>query len=127
MISILDVKNRLPKDFINELYNMYTPLTVDKILSGMIGSRNITLRVNSLKYNIQDLMRYFREINIKFDRVQWYDDALVIKNAKEKDIQKLDIYEKGFLYLQSLSSMIPPIVLDPKPGEKVLDLTSAPR
>ena len=127
MLSILDVKKRLPKDFIDELYNTYTPLTVDKILSGMLGNRNTTLRVNNLKYNIQDLMKYFRENNIKFVRVQWYEDALVIKNANEKQIQKLDIYEKGFLYLQSLSSMLPPIVLNPKPGEKVLDLTAAPR
>ncbi len=127
MLSILDVKKRLPKDFIDELYNTYTPLTVDKILSGMLGNRNTTLRVNNLKYNIQDLMKYFRENNIKFLRVQWYEDALVIKNANEKQIQKLDIYEKGFLYLQSLSSMLPPIVLNPKPGEKVLDLTAAPR
>ena len=93
----------------------------------MLGNRNTTLRVNNLKYNIQDLMKYFRENNIKFVRVQWYEDALVIKNANEKQIQKLDIYEKGFLYLQSLSSMLPPIVLNPKPGEKVLDLTAAPR
>ncbi len=127
MLSILDVKKRLPKEFIDELYNTYTPLTVDKILSGMLGNRNTTLRVNNLKYNIQDLMKYFRENNIKFVRVQWYEDALVIKNANEKQIQKLDIYEKGFLYLQSLSSMLPPIVLNPKPGEKVLDLTAAPR
>ena len=127
MLSILDVKKRLPKEFIDELYNAYTPLTVDKILSGRLGNRNTTLRVNNLKYNIQDLMKYFRENNIKFVRVQWYEDALVIKNANEKQIQKLDIYEKGFLYLQSLSSMLPPIVLNPKPGEKVLDLTAAPR
>lgn len=45
--------------------------------------------------------------------------ALIVKNAHEKQIQKLDIYDKGYLYLQSLSSMIPPILLNPKPGEKV--------
>src|SRR5699024_3045921 len=58
-------------------------------------------------------------------RVEWYKDALVVKNAKEKQIEKLEVYEKGFLYLQSLSSMIPPIILNTKPGEKVLDLTAA--
>ena len=45
MISILELKNRLPKDFIDNLYETYTPLTVDKILSGMLGERNTTLRV----------------------------------------------------------------------------------
>ena len=126
MLSILDLKRKLPSDFVDELYEQYTPITVDKRLTGMLGERNTTLRVNTIKYNIQELMKYLREKNIKFERVSWYNDALIIKNANEKEIQKLDIYEKGYIYLQSLSSMIPPLVLNPKPGEKVLDLTAAP-
>ncbi len=126
MLSILDLKRKLPSDFVDELYEQYTPITVDKILTGMLGERNTTLRVNTIKYNIQELMKYLREKNIKFERVSWYKDALIIKNANEKEIQKLDIYEKGYIYLQSLSSMVPPLVLNPKPGEKVLDLTAAP-
>ena len=126
MLSILDVKKKLPQEFVTELYEQYTPLTVDKILSGMLGNRYTTLRVNTLMCNIRYLMSYLKQNNIKFERVGWYNDALIIKNANEKQIQKLDIYDKGYIYLQSLSSMIPPIVLDPKPGEKVLDLTAAP-
>ena len=126
MLSILDLKRKLPRDFVDELYEQYTPITVDKILTGMLGERNTSLRVNTIKYNIQELMKYLREKNIKFERVSWYNDALIIKNANEKEIQKLDIYEKGYIYLQSLSSMIPPLVLNPKLGEKVLDLTAAP-
>ena len=126
MLSILDLKRKLPKGFVDELYEQYTPITVDKILTGMLGERNTTLRVNTIKYNIQELMKYLREKNIKFERVSWYNDALIIKNANEKEIQKLDIYEKGYIYLQSLSSMIPPLVLNPKQGENVLDLTAAP-
>lgn len=126
MLSVMEVKKRLPRDFIEELYNLNSPLVADKILAGMAGKRNTTLRVNTLKYNIQDLMRYFREINIKFERVSFLSDALVIKNATEKDIQKLDIYEKGYIYLQSLSSMIPPLVLGAKENEQILDMASAP-
>ena len=39
---------------------------------------------------------------------------------------KMHSPEKGYIYLQSLSSMIPPIVLNPKPKKKILDLTAAP-
>lgn len=126
MISVNEIKRRLPKDFMEEIYESFSPVTVDKILLGMTDDRFLTLRVNSLKYNIQDLMRYFREVNIKFERVPFYSDALIIKNAREKDIQKLDVYEKGYVYFQSLSSMIPPLVLNPKEGERVLDMTAAP-
>ncbi len=126
MLSITEIKKRLPEKFIDELYEMYSPVSVDKILLGMTDDRFLTLRVNTIKYNIQDLMRYFKEVNIKFERVPWYSDALIIKNAREKDIQKLDVYKKGFVYFQSLSSMVPPLVLNPRSGEKVLDMTSAP-
>ena len=126
MLSIQEARERLPEKFMENMYKMFSPGTVDKIVAGMISDRYTTLRVNTIKYNIQDLMRYFKENNIKFERVLWYDDALIIKNVREKDIQKLDIYEKGYIYIQSLPSMVPAIVLNPKEGEKVLDLTAAP-
>lgn len=126
MISINEAKRKLPTDFIENVYELYDPLKVDQILQGMMNPRNTTIRVNTIKYNIQDLIRYFKEKNIKFERVLWYRDALIIKNATEKELQKLEIYEKGYIYLQSLSSMVPPLVLNPKKGEKVLDLTAAP-
>ena len=127
MLSVLEVKRKLPKAFIDKLYEEYSPLTVDKILSGMSGNRSTTLRVNTLKNSVQDVMEILKQKAIKFDRVSWYQDALIIKNASEKEIQKLEIYEKGCIYLQSLSSMVPPLVLNPKAGEKILDLTAAPR
>ncbi len=126
MLSIQEAREKLPEKFMENMYKMFSPGTVDKIVAGMISDRYTTLRVNTIKYNIQDLMRYFKENNIKFERVLWYDDALIIKNVREKDIQKLDIYEKGYIYIQSLPSMVPAIVLNPKEGEKVLDLTAAP-
>lgn len=125
-VSITEIKNRLPQEFMNNLYDMFTPGMVDNILKGIIEKRYTTLRVNTLKYNSQDLMKYFKENNIKFERVLWYQDAFVIKNANEKDIQKLDIYQKGYIYIQSLPSMVPPLVLNPKEGENILDLTAAP-
>lgn len=94
MLSITEIKKRLPKDFIENLYENYNPLIVDKILIGMKEERFTTLRVNTIKYNIQDLMKYFKQINIKFERIPWYTDGLIIKNASEKDIMKLDIFKK---------------------------------
>lgn len=126
MLSIGEIRRRLPGDFIDLLYDMYSPGTVDKILLGMTDDRLLTLRVNTIKYDIYSLMQYFREINVKFERVPWYSDSLIIKNARERDIQKLDIYEKGFVYFQSLSSMVPPLVLNPQPGDRVIDMTAAP-
>lgn len=124
MLSIKEMRNRLPKEFMEFLYKKYTPVKVDQILLGMTEDRYTTLRVNTIKYDIQTLMKYFKERNIKFERVPWYKEALVIKNANEKQIQKLDIYEKGYIYIQSLSSMIPPLVLNPHARRKSIRFNS---
>ena len=34
--------------------------------------------------------------------------------------------DRGLIYIQSLSSMLPPLVLDPRSGERILDLCAAP-
>ena len=39
---------------------------------------------------------------------------------------QLKIYEEGKIYLQSLSSMLPPIILEPKENEDILDMAAAP-
>lgn len=126
MDTIAKAKNKLPLDFITELNNTFNPRIVDKILSGMLEKRYTTLRVNNIKYNIEKLKKYFDEIGIVYENVSWYKDALVILNSNEKYLQDLEIYKNGYIYLQSISSMIPPLVLNPKENDKVLDLTAAP-
>ena len=49
------------------------------------------------------------------------------ENVKEDIIKELEIYKQGKIYLQSLSSMLPPLVLNPKPQENILDMAAAPR
>lgn len=126
MLSVLEVKRRLPDEFVENLYELYSPGTVDKILSGMSGERSTTIRVNTLKTTMLELMKNIKEEAIKFNRVLWYENALEIINANEKQLQKLLNYENGEFYLQSLSSMVPPLVLEPEENEKILDLTAAP-
>lgn len=126
MISITEAKRKLPSKFVDSLYEIFPTLTVDKILIGMMNKRMTTIRTNNIKMTIRELMEVLKENNIKFDRVLWYDDALIIKNATEKDLQVLNEYKEGKFYIQSLSSMIPPIVLQPKEEEKILDMTAAP-
>ena len=91
MLSVLEVKRKLPRDFIKELYEIYSPLVCDKILSGLNGERNVSIRVNTIKTNVQEIMKVLKENNIKFERVMWYKDGLILKNSNEKQINALKI------------------------------------
>lgn len=124
--EIIQAKNKLPLDFINDIYNTYTEKVADKILYGMTKKRLTTLRVNTLKSNIDEIKKYLKDKNIEFENVYFYNDALIIKNEDEKYLRNLEIYKNGYIYIQSLSSMIPALVLNPTKKDKVLDLTAAP-
>lgn len=126
MLSIGQIRRKLPEEFQESLRDNFSPGTVDKILLGLSGVRDSSLRVNTLKTDVQAAMRALRTANLRFSRVPWYGDALLLQGACEKAVQQLALYQQGAVYLQSLPSMLPPLVLDPKPGEYVLDLTAAP-
>lgn len=127
MSSIITAKSKLPIDFIQDLYSKYGNRIADKILSGMLEERYTTLRVNSLKTSKENVANTLRKLGVQFEEVSFIADAFIIKNKTEKQIQEFDIYKDGQIYLQSLSSMLPPIILNPNENDKVLDLTAAPR
>ena len=66
------------------------------------------------------------EPNEKEEKYSFYNNAFIIKNKNESDLQKLEIYKQGKIYIQSLSSMISPLLLDLKQDENILDMASAP-
>lgn len=126
MNSITTAKLKLPIDFIENLYKQYNEKTANRVLAGMLEKRFTTLRVNTLKSNNNHIEQIFDNLGIEFEKVDFYNDAYVIKNQSEKDLEKEDFYKDGLVYIQSLSSMLPPLILNPKAGDRVLDLTSAP-
>ena len=116
----------LPEFLIENLKNQYGEEITEKIIDGYSKKRYTTLRVNSIKTNKESLIKELQENNIEFEKVSWYDDAFIIKNVREKEIQELNAYQNGEIYLQSLSSMLPPVVLNPQEGMDILDMAAAP-
>ena len=104
------------------LINQYGKDLTNKILEGYNTKRNPSLRINSIKTNKEKIKKELDKINIKYKDVNWYEDALILEND---NIRELDIYKNGEVYMQNLSSMIPPIVLEPK-QEKILDMAASP-
>lgn len=105
------------------LINQYGKDLTNKILEGYKTKRNPSLRINSIKTNKEKIKKELDKISIKYKDVNWYEDALILD--EEKNIRELDIYKNGEVYMQNLSSMIPPIVLEPK-QERILDMAASP-
>lgn len=116
----------IPDFLLNLLKEQYEEGDVARIIDGYSKKRKVTLRINTIKTNAQTVKNELYNNNIDYEEVPWYKEALIIKNASEKDILTLKIYENGEIYLQSLSSMLPPIILLPKENTDILDMAAAP-
>lgn len=108
------------------LKEQYGIETAKKIINGYLTKRKTTLRINTIKSNIEEIKNKLQESKIEYEEVPWSKEALIIKNVDEKTIQEMDIYQDGKIYMQSLSSMLPPIILEPKEKTDILDMAAAP-
>ena len=109
-----------------KLEKQYGTKITKEIIEGYQTKRKTTLRINTIKSNIEEIKKELEKEKIEYETIKWSKEALIIKNADEKTIQEMEIYKNGKIYLQSLSSMLPPIILEPKEGTDVLDMAAAP-
>ena len=116
----------VPDFLIDMLEKQYGKDLKDRIIDGFGKNRKVSFRVNTLKTNVENVIKILSENNISYKKVSWCDEAFIIENVKEDEIRNLDIYKNGEIYMQSLSSMLPPIILKPKENMDILDMTAAP-
>ena len=117
---------KVPSFLEKKLINQYGKIICESIIKGYSKKRKVSLRVNSLKSNAENVQNQLALNNIEFKKSDFWENAFIIENGTEDIIRSLDIYKNGEIYLQNLSSMLPPIILDPKENEDILDMTAAP-
>lgn len=114
----------LPSFLLDELKNEYGNNLTEKIVAGFKEKRPTTIRVNTIKANDEKIEKELTQNDIRFQKY-FIPHSYIIENNKQK-IEELDIYKNGEVYLQSLSSMLPPIILNPKSNTDILDMAAAP-
>jgi 16S rRNA (cytosine967-C5)-methyltransferase len=83
----------------------------------------LTIRVNSLKSNIQEVENKLVEKGVQVEHGQ-LEESLVLKGYNI--IEKSEEFQEGLFTIQDESSMLVARVLDPLPGDKIIDVCSAP-
>jgi len=84
-----------------------------------------SIRVNTLKITVDKLKPRIPDWILT--PIPWCKEGFWVKHvAGRRDIGNTIEHSLGYYYVQEAASMIPPIVLDPKPGEFVLDMCSSP-
>jgi 16S rRNA (cytosine1407-C5)-methyltransferase len=96
-------------------------------IKGMFSQRAVTtIRLNPLASNVNKIYKRLDDKGLDMKKVDWSPNTFIVSNKDKSELGKTEEYEKGLFYIQNLSSMLPVVALDPKPGEIVLDMCAAP-
>lgn len=119
-------QSALPDFFEPMLVEQYGPDLAARIVAGCDVRRSSTLRANALLSTREEVASALGDAGIGWRSVPWYADAFVLEGDGARVLRELPLYDQGKVYLQSLSSMLPPLVLGAGPGVDILDMCAAP-
>lgn len=104
--------------------DQYGSEETEKILAASQGNPGLTIRVNSLKTGKEDLARRLRDRGFEVENSVICDSALRV--TKGSGILDGKLYKNGLFSIQDESSMKTVELLDPRPGEMIVDVCAAP-
>ena len=108
------------------LFTTFGKATVENYCDFVNEEPTKYIRVNERKINREALAdRLFKTYGIKTEKVPYPSNALKIIDGFDFVGSTLEI-AFGFYYMQGLTSMLPPLVLNPSSEDLVLDMCSAP-
>ncbi len=85
-----------------------------------------SIRVNTLKRPVHEITKRLSHDWV-LEQVPWCPEGFYLEHkAGRLDVGNTIEHCLGYYYVQEAASMIPPLVLEPKPGDRVLDVAAAP-
>ena len=84
----------------------------------------ITAMVNTVKTDRETCIRALEGAGVEAAPHPWLDNCLVLSHTG--NLEGLAAFQDGLFYIQDPASRLAVLALDPRPGEKVLDVCAAP-
>ena len=85
---------------------------------------DLALRVNRMKVDFTYFLSLLEKNQLQYTRSQYLDYFVRVQHLA--GIGSSEIFQQGYFSVQDESAGIPVLLLDPVPGERVIDLCSAP-
>jgi 16S rRNA (cytosine967-C5)-methyltransferase len=85
---------------------------------------DLTLRVNRLKIDFNYFLSQLEQHQVQFSRSEYLDFFVRVKHMA--GIGGSEMFRQGFFVVQDESAGLAVQLLDPKPGDRVIDMCSAP-
>lgn len=98
----------------------------DEVISSLAKNRKGSLRLNLLKSEGNDVFEEFKTKGIVIEAFSQIPGVYVFDREYEYAIKGTVSFYEGKIYLQSIASILPVLVLDPESGDTILDVCAAP-
>jgi tRNA (cytosine49-C5)-methyltransferase len=85
-----------------------------------------SIRINTLLGTVKEITSSIEKKGWILEPIPWCKEGFWISHPKRKDVGNLLEHKLGQIYVQEAASMIPPLVLQPQPGDLVMDMCAAP-
>lgn len=85
-----------------------------------------SIRINTLTTSVKETKESIEAKGWKLEPIPWCKEGFWISHPERRDVGNLLEHHLGKIYVQEAASMIPPLVLQPKPGDIILDMCAAP-
>jgi NOL1/NOP2/sun family putative RNA methylase len=127
MFELKPIPNTETIEFKPKFIERYSKLTNwDEYKKFSLSFLRKSIRINTLKKPVQEVIGRL-EKDWNFEQVPWCKEGFWIEHKRGRlDVGNTVEHTLGYYYVQEAASMIPPLVLDPQPGERVLDMAAAP-
>lgn len=116
----------IPPAFRDRLSRIVQPESLDSVMASFSGPRSGSFRVNRLLDPAGDVVDRIRAEGLHPEPVGFCEDGWIVPPDERDRLGSLRATAEHEIWLQNPSSMVPPVVLAPEPGERVLDLAAAP-
>ncbi len=113
----------MPSWIVEELLQNNAIEKVEKICQNCNVRPQLHVRANSLKTNVQQLKQKLEKEGMNAKQAEM-DDFLIVEGAK--NIEGKSTFKQGLFTVQDEAAGWIPLLLNPKPNEKVLDACSSP-
>ena len=120
------MSNQLPAAFLERLKRLLPEAALSAVMEAFTKPRLTAFRINTLRASCQQVLAMLKAEGLHPQPVPWYAEAFWVKAEERQALLRSTPYQKQQLYPQDLASMLPPLVLAPTPGARVLDLCAAP-
>ncbi|HTK81316.1 MAG TPA: 16S rRNA (cytosine(967)-C(5))-methyltransferase RsmB [Bacteroidota bacterium] len=97
---------------------------LEKLLVANNEIPGLSLRINKLKINPSEFLSLLDKQHVAYQGSSLIDHFVRVKSLT--GIAQLNIFQSGYFSIQDESAALPVLLLDPRTGERVIDMCAAP-